>query len=53
MRFPWPQMDALSLSRLIWWAIAIVAVAALLWLVSGAVRRFQGEPPEPGRPPAE
>lgn len=54
MRFPWPVMDALVLSRLIWWAIAVVTVAALLWLVSGPVRRFQGDPPEArGAPPAE
>jgi hypothetical protein len=51
MRFPWPTVDAFALSRLLWWLIAAVAVAALLWLASGAVRRFQGDRPDPDRQP--
>ena len=55
MLYPWPTVDAVALSRLLWWLIAVVAMAGLLWLVSGAVRRFQGAGREAGEtaPPAE
>ena len=49
MQFPWPTIDAVALSRLLPWLIAAVAVAALLWLVSGVVRSFQGDRPERDR----
>lgn len=51
MQFPWPSMDAVALSRLLPWLIAAVAVAALLRLVSGVVRNFQGDQPASRRLP--
>ena len=41
-RYPWPTMDAASLSAVLWWAMAAVAMAGLLWLLSGTVRRWTG-----------
>ena len=53
MQFPFPMVDAFALSRLLWWLIAAVGVAGLLWLVSSTVRRFQSDRPDPGSlPPA-
>jgi hypothetical protein len=45
---PWPVIDAGALSTVLWWAMAAVAVAAMLWLFSGLVRRWQAHPGEEG-----
>lgn len=52
--FPFPEMDAQALTRLIWWVIAAVSMAAVLWFASGPARRFADATPEPRRvPPGE
>jgi hypothetical protein len=44
VQHPWPVIDAGALSTVLWWAMAAVAVAAILWLFSGLVRRWQSHP---------
>jgi hypothetical protein len=41
VKHPWPMIDAAALSTALWWAMAAVATAALLWLFSGLVERWQ------------
>jgi hypothetical protein len=53
-QYPWPVIDAVALSTVLWWAMAAIAVAATLWLSSGLVRRWQahrGGEGDPAAPP--
>jgi hypothetical protein len=53
-QYPWPVIDAVALSTVLWWAMAAIAVAATLWLFSGLVRRLQaprGGEGDPAAPP--
>lgn len=43
-QFPWPTITAGGLLSALGWLIALVAVAAMLWLVSLAARRWQQAP---------
>jgi hypothetical protein len=49
---PWPVIDAVALSIALWWAMALVAVAAMFWLISGLVRRWQAPRGMEGHPAA-
>jgi hypothetical protein len=40
-KYPWPTLNAETLSTALWWAMAAVALAATLWLLSGLARRRQ------------
>jgi hypothetical protein len=51
-QYPWPVMDAVALSTALGWAMAVLAVAATLWLFSGLVRRWQARPSGEGDPAA-
>ena len=42
-RFPFPTLDAAFLASLMRGGIAVLIMVALLWCVSGAVRRLQGK----------
>lgn len=46
-KHPWPALNAATLSSALWWAMAAVAMAATLWLLSGLARRW----PAPGGEP--
>jgi len=37
-------IDAAALSTALWWAMAAVAIGAMLWLFSGLVRGWQTPP---------
>ncbi len=41
-QFPRPTIDAFALSKVLWWAMVCVAIAVILWLVSGTVTRWLG-----------
>ena len=45
-RFEWPAFDALFLASLLRWLMALVALAAVLWLLSVLARRRQERKPE-------
>jgi len=53
-RYPWPSLDTALLSTLLWWAMASVAMAWILWLMSGLIQRWQsgGTSPRRGSPGA-
>jgi hypothetical protein len=40
-RFPWPQFDAASLASALRWAMALLVLAALAWLVAAAAKRWR------------
>jgi len=42
LQFPWPAVDAALLSGLVRWAMAIVALAATIWLARVLVRMKPG-----------
>jgi hypothetical protein len=45
-RFQWPVFTDAMLVTLLHWLMGIVAVAGLLWLVFGVLRRPSGRPAE-------
>ena len=55
-QYPWPRLDAVALSTALWWAMAAVALAGLLWILSGMVGRREqagtgGSEPAPDHAP--
>lgn len=50
LRFPLPRLDAASLAVLLRWAIAAVALSALVWLVNLAIGRLTRDRRAPGPP---
>jgi hypothetical protein len=44
-RFPMPALDAATLAGAMRWAMAVLVVAALLWLANKFVRRYLRQEP--------
>ncbi len=43
LRFPFPVIDAAAIAAILRWMMVIVAAAGGLWLISGVVKRWEGE----------
>jgi hypothetical protein len=41
-QFPFPALDAVAIASLMRWAMAAIATALFLWVMSGVVRRWEG-----------
>jgi hypothetical protein len=42
LKFPFPVIDAAAIAMALRWTMVIVASAGVLWLISGAVKRWEG-----------